>query len=565
MSKNAIIKQISGVVMGKYTPLLIFLLLFATVAYAAPTLIYQRDIYPEVDNTYRLGSSTIPLRWKEANVVNLNVTGTCTGCGSLSDWIQENHFGVQTLTPSTTIPVHFYRPIYASSTIVQRASTTNQSSPTYVGLGNNIEAYATINGTYNVFANQSGVVPFITAGVTNGGSYTGSNYATYRSNSTDAGSLAELRGFFSEVGHTTVNASAVTTNAEGLLINTHAFSGTISNLYGVKIAPSSSGGTLTASYGVYIDPLIGSATTSSIYANNGNVTLNASNGAYKLGFGTTSPAATFGLMGNIYAKTVSTSTFDGNGLNLTAGCFAINSVCLPTVGETSGYPFTPLTTYAVLTSATTSPVWFKSNIYASSSLIVDGNIKTTTLFATSSAGIGTASIQSGVGLDVQVASSSFAADSYYSIPGNQLVHGADVANLTTSLTSSSTKVVISSISPVVSESYYLTALPLSTQHGMPVIVRSCTLYYTVASSGLGTASVDTNRWYTINGTGVETDVDNDTTDITSGTSHVSAVSNLQLKNGEILMLEVVAKMTTPGGLGTALVTFTKSECNYDTD
>ncbi len=49
----------------------------------------------------------------------------------------------------------------------------------------------------------------------------------------------------------------------------------------------------------------------------------------RLGIGTTTPSATLGIAGNIFASSTATSTFQGNGINLSnGGCFAIAGVCV---------------------------------------------------------------------------------------------------------------------------------------------------------------------------------------------------------------------------------------------
>lgn len=54
---------------------------FAGVVYAAPTQTFLRNTLPEANNTYDLGSTSPNLRWKNIYTTDLNVSGTCTGCG----------------------------------------------------------------------------------------------------------------------------------------------------------------------------------------------------------------------------------------------------------------------------------------------------------------------------------------------------------------------------------------------------------------------------------------------------------------------------------------------------
>ena len=56
----------------------------------------------------------------------------------------------------------------------------------------------------------------------------------------------------------------------------------------------------------------------------------------RVGIGTTTPAATLGIAGNIFVSSTATSTFQGNGINLSnGGCFAVNGVCVGGASATS--------------------------------------------------------------------------------------------------------------------------------------------------------------------------------------------------------------------------------------
>lgn len=182
-------------------------------------------------------------------------------------------------------------------------------------------------------------------------------------------------------------------------------------------------------------------------------------------------------------------------------------------------------------------------------------------------GIGTAA--PAAGLDIQVASTSIAADDYWAVGGNTAMWNTDTATglgtQATTYTSTTTRSSLTTTNPAFTKTFYYQILTGSTRFGMPVTVRSCTFYYHI--SGTGTPGIDTNRWYTSNGVSVETDVDNDTTDITGAGSgsHTSALSNLVLKNGETLLLEFTTKVNSPGGSVTGIVQITGIQCNYDTD
>lgn len=111
----------------------------------APSESFERNFYPQADNTYTLGSST--LRWNGqfygVTTTNLTVSGICTGCGgggsgsvgtSTSGYIAvyDNQNSV-TGTPyatfnSSTITLAF------SATTTMRTTTIASSSPTGLGV-----------------------------------------------------------------------------------------------------------------------------------------------------------------------------------------------------------------------------------------------------------------------------------------------------------------------------------------------------------------------------------------------------------------------------------------------
>ena len=139
------------------------------------------------------------------------------------------------------------------------ASATNASE--FVGIHGNTYSRATTNGTYNNYGTQFSIIPSISSGVTNSGAAIGHHAAALRNISSDAGSLADLRGLFIEAGHGAINSSAATTNVYGIRINESASAGTITNFYGIYIDPTNTGGTVGTSYGAYIDPLVGGTKT----------------------------------------------------------------------------------------------------------------------------------------------------------------------------------------------------------------------------------------------------------------------------------------------------------------
>lgn len=76
----------------------------------------------------------------------------------------------------------------------------------------------------------------------------------------------------------------------------------------------------------------------------------------RVGVGTSTPGSLLSLQG-IANFTTSTSTFQSTGgINLTAGCYAINGTCLSTGGSSFAYPFTPSTDGGIVTSATSTPI-----------------------------------------------------------------------------------------------------------------------------------------------------------------------------------------------------------------
>lgn len=104
---------------------------FAGVALAAPNNTFQRNLLPEINQTYDLGSTTPNLQWKGVYTKDLFVSGTCTGCGGSSNTISTTtvpSFAVGNLTYLTgTIP-----------TSIGGVATTTLTATTPLSLSNAI-------------------------------------------------------------------------------------------------------------------------------------------------------------------------------------------------------------------------------------------------------------------------------------------------------------------------------------------------------------------------------------------------------------------------------------------
>lgn len=75
---------------------------FAGVAMAAPNNTFQRNLLPEVNQTYDLGSTTPNLQWKGIYTKDLFVSGTCTGCGGSSGTVSTSTNETQGFLPYWT-------------------------------------------------------------------------------------------------------------------------------------------------------------------------------------------------------------------------------------------------------------------------------------------------------------------------------------------------------------------------------------------------------------------------------------------------------------------------------
>jgi len=182
-------------------------------------------------------------------------------------------------------------------------------------------------------------------------------------------------------------------------------------------------------------------------------------------------------------------------------------------------------------------------------------------------GIGTFSPSAG--LDIQTASTSISANTHITTMGNQSKFNADPAGVTTSYTSTTTEITISSSAPQTTKTLYFSPRHPSVEHGHPVTIRSCSFTYSLSYSGTGvTGSIDANRWFYISAENVRTDIDNDTTDITTEGSHLTHSASgfpHTFNEGEKLGLQWEVKMTTPGTHGTARIDMEHIDCEYDTD
>ncbi|MHB8603562.1 MAG: hypothetical protein ACYC9R_13085, partial [Nitrosotalea sp.] len=70
------------------------------IAFAAPTITYQNNLFPTLNDTWDLGSTTPAKEWKNVYTKNLTVSGTCTGCsgGSSAFPFTPTSYGVSTST-----------------------------------------------------------------------------------------------------------------------------------------------------------------------------------------------------------------------------------------------------------------------------------------------------------------------------------------------------------------------------------------------------------------------------------------------------------------------------------
>ena len=175
---------------------------------------------------------------------------------------------------------------------------------------------------------------------------------------------------------------------------TFAQSSRIDQLDGVTIT----GATITGSTVNGVSDFSGGSGTSQWTTSDLNIFFNTAN----VGIGTTSPGSLLSV-GNTNGINFSTgtSTFSSiGGINLRAGCFAVNNICI-TGGTGSGaWPFTTgLSNFGVPVQATTTPLWFQNGLMASSTSYFV-NASTTALTVSGTGFFGTATTTSffGAGL-----------------------------------------------------------------------------------------------------------------------------------------------------------------------
>src|SRR6185437_10942108 len=83
---------------------------------------------------------------------------------------------------------------------------------------------------------------------------------------------------------------------------------------------------------------------------------------FAIGSSTASFAST-----TLFAVSNTGSTTIANGINITAGCYAVNGTCLATGGTGgSAFPFTPTNNFGALANSTSTPVFFAAGLQASS-------------------------------------------------------------------------------------------------------------------------------------------------------------------------------------------------------
>ena len=138
--------------MKKYFLAIIGLVLFAGIVQAAPASTILRNILPEANNTYELGSTTPSAVWKNVYTNGLIISGltsqncigtdgsgvvqagTCGGGGAVSDFTYTVANNGIYLTPTSTV-VGLLTPFTASSTLAKLTmvlSTSTQATTTYL-------------------------------------------------------------------------------------------------------------------------------------------------------------------------------------------------------------------------------------------------------------------------------------------------------------------------------------------------------------------------------------------------------------------------------------------------
>lgn len=376
----------------------IILAILPLLAYAAPTYRLERSIMPETTNTYELGTST--LQWLRGTFQNLCLAGDCRsvwpgGSGGIENiWKMLNGNAVTT----TTVPVKIDGRLYASSSALVNGTTTIGSPTNYFDLG--------------IFYGSGVSAPIIKA-VSAAGDFTGVlNNSWYvkedralNSNPvfgliSDDLTTQALFTFSTTSGSLTTSADNINLNATNLI--TLASGGTTTANQGVDISSGcfAQGGVCITS--LFTDPnwTLSGGTLSPTST---NVGIKSGAGFYAFQYGlpgyaygnlgaTSSMVTLYDEVGHnffvlgpnltqfdnplVLASTTATST-GANGWNLSGGCYALNSICLPTVDTSfsttsanywislfnKGYFFSTTSADHWLTTKSTSDLAEGTNLY----------------------------------------------------------------------------------------------------------------------------------------------------------------------------------------------------------
>jgi hypothetical protein len=308
-----------------------------------------------ITSGYFVATSTTASTFPYASTTALSATTLClstdcrtvwptSGSGANFDWNKETNYGALALTPTTTIPVWIKSNFYASSSAVIA--------------GNILTTNITATGTLNV------------GGLT---SLASLNLASYN------GPLQANNGLVSA------------TSSIGVLYGGTGL--TAAPAFGNILVGNNAGGyTLTATSS------LGLLTISDV-----NLFINASTTIPKTYVGnifTNSNAFTGSTTVNTLLATGSTTLQNFTGLNATttnatsttlfSTLLSTNTLCIagdcrvlwPTGSGSGSFDFTPTTNYGINVNSTTSPIWFRDQIFASSTAIFGGNVTANSFIAT---------------------------------------------------------------------------------------------------------------------------------------------------------------------------------------
>lgn len=272
---------------------------FAGAVYAAPTQTFLRNALPEANNTYDLGSTTPNLRWKNVYTTNLDVSGTCNGCGgggslsggtpnALMYWVNSTTAGATTTQPltvgtlnatSTTGTSYFggnvNLPSLTATTILTTDGTKNITSSSSPTANNYYASLSTATSTFvgganfAVLGGNVGIgtsTPSATLSITDVGN-------TFPTNSTTAGQMST---------RIQINNRATVVGA-GAGLSFAGFSTTGNGIYASIDAPVTSNSASVGSGGNLYFSLKSSAAATSL------TTLLALLGSQLVGISTTSP------------------------------------------------------------------------------------------------------------------------------------------------------------------------------------------------------------------------------------------------------------------------------------